>query len=228
MDWRRDDTGYAAAALVAVGFAVYLVAANFGLVPPVLGALGGATPAQAAIAIAPDVFGEGGGSGGTDLPTIPAAPKPRVTPRPAVAIPTPVPDTAHPVLAFSTPDGTALSVAEPATVEGKAADLHSGVDEVLVTFSSGGNDYVVPAEVTCDDAARRTCTWVAKVPAVVADYSVSARATDRAGNVGDAAPIGLTVVNTGGVVEQIGETVQRVPSVLTSTIDTLLTLLTGP
>jgi hypothetical protein len=222
VDWRREDTGYAAAAVGAVGFVVYLLAANFGLVPSPIAGLGGAQAAEAAIQIPPDVRV---GSVGNDLPPVaPATAQPMAEP----VTPSPIArDELRPTLAFSTEDGASFGVTVPATIEGRAADASSGVDKVFVTFKSQGQEWKVPAKVTCTDASRRNCTWTAEVPGVLADYDVSAKGTDRAGNEGSAKDIGVTVVNTGGVVKQVGETVARAPTAVTDAVGTLLSFLLG-
>lgn len=223
MDWRREDTGYAAATVVVVAFVGYLLAANFGLVPsPLAPLLDGAPPAAASVAAPPDV------SVSTELPAPPPA-SPAVD-RPSATLPPAsagITDTAEPAVSTTTQDGTVFGIAEPATVEGRASDASSGVDEVLVTFLSSAGSQVVPADVTCSGPGRRTCTWTAEVPSVLASYSVSAQAVDAAGNSAKTKPIDVTVVNTGRTVDQLGETAGRGPNALVGAVDGLLKGLGG-
>ena len=222
MDWRREDTGYAAATVAVVAFIGYLLAANFGLVPsPLARLLDGAPPAAAAVAAPPDV------SVTTDLPQPPPAPavdRPSATLPPATAG---ITDTAEPAVSITTPDGTAFGVSESPAVEGTTVDASSGIDEVLVTFVSSSGSRVVPAAVTCSAPGRRMCAWKAEVPAILASYTVTAQATDAAGNRSKAEPIDITVVSTGGTVEQVGGTVGRVPDALVGAVDGLLEGLGG-
>lgn len=216
VDWRREDTGYAAATIVVVAFVGYLLAANFGLVPsPLAPLLDGAPPAAASVAAPRGV------STTTDLrqpPPAPAVDHPVATLPPAAGG---ITDTAEPAVSTTTSDGTAFGVTEPAIVEGTAADTGSGVDQVRVTFQSSSGSKVVQAAVACSGAPRRTCTWRAEVPAILASYTVTAEATDAAGNRGKAEPIDITVVNTGETVDQLGQTVERVPDELGALLDVL-------
>lgn len=222
MDWRREDTGYAAATVAVVAFVGYLLAANFGLVPsPLAPLLDGAPPAAAAVAAPTDVRIT------TELPEPPPAPavdRPSATLPPATAG---ITDTAEPAVSTTTQDGTTFGVTDPAIVEGTADDAGSGIDEVLVAFLTSSGTQVVPADLACSGSGRRTCTWTAEVPAVVASYTVTAQAVDATGNRAKARPIDITVVNTGGAVQQVGETVGRVPSALVGAVDGLLKGLGG-
>ena len=95
-------------------------------------------------------------------------------------------------------------MAEGSTVSGLARDLDSGIHQVLVTFDpEQGDNTTGPADVLCDDAARTQCTWSAEVPPLVGDYTVTAHAVDRAGNVGAGASQQISVVNLGGPVEDL-------------------------
>ena len=217
MDWRREDTGYAAATVCVVAFVAYLLAANFGLVPsPLARLLDGSPPAATTVAVAPD------SSVIADLPQPPPAPAVR---RPSASLPPATggaTDTAEPAVSLTTPDGTTFGLLEPAIVEGTAADTGSGIEEVTAVFTASSGRHEVPADVTCSGGARKTCTWRAKVPAILADYSVVAEAVDGAGNTSKTKAIDITVVNTGGTVDQVGETVGRVPGALVGAVDSLL------
>lgn len=217
MDWRREDTGYAAAALGAFVVVGYLLAANFGLVPSPLpsGLLGAPAPVAAlAAAEAP-----------TDIVVLPpVAPRPvappvqTLQPPPAALV-----DRTAPAVSFTTPDGAAFGVTEAAVVSGSASDALSAIDRVVVTFTSeGGKPSSVPATLRCTDATHRSCTWSAKIPDVVGTYIVQATAFDRSGNSAKARPISVQTVNPGGVVGQVGGTVGRVPSALERAVTGLL------
>jgi hypothetical protein len=89
-------------------------------------------------------------------------------------------------------------------VSGIATDAGSGVDAVVVTFQpNAGEATSVPATVSCEDASRMECTWMARVPGVVGSYEVTARATDRSGNATSVGPSNITVVNLGGPVQDL-------------------------
>ncbi len=221
MDWRREDSGYLMATVGIVGFVAYLIAANFGLVPSPLAPLAdGVPPFVAAIQAPPDV------STAVSVPTPPPRP---VVDRPSASHPpanAEDADTDRPAVRVSTADGTRLGLTESPTVEGVAADVGSGVDKVLVTFETANGTQVVPADVTCDKERDR-CTWTVKVPGVLAAYTVTAQAHDRAGNIATSAPIDMSVVNTGGTVEQLGETVGRLPGALAGAVSGLLDAVAG-
>ncbi len=217
MDWRREDYGYATAAAAAVAFLVYLVAGNFGLVPSPLtpGAASTGVPPAVAPLAAPLI-----GSGATLVPGIAPIP-PKLTPVPVLPN-----DLVPPAVAITTENGAALALGQPGVVAGTVADVGSNIEEVLVTFTDpSGKTTTVPAEVTCQENGQ--CGWTAKIPAVVAAYSVSAEAIDAAGNVGHSEPIEIAVLNTGGTVQDVGNVVQRVPNVVSSVVQQLVGVLFG-
>lgn len=216
MDWRREDSGYLAATAGIVGFVAYLIAANFGLVPSPLAPLAdGAAPVVAAIQAPPDV------STAVSVPTAPPGPdvvRPSASHPPAIAE---VADTVRPAVRVSTPEGTKLGLTASPVVEGVAADVGSGVEKVIVTFTTADGKQTVPADVTCD-AKRDRCTWTAKVPAVLASYEITATAYDRAGNLMKSSPVDMSVVNTGGAVEDLGTTLGRAPGAVVGVVGKLL------
>lgn len=206
MTWRREDTGYAVATLATLALVGYLLAANFGLVPsPLSLALGGGTPAAAAVEPV------GSASVGVFLPQgTTASPSGTATPN-GSAPPPSSSDRRRPNVVITTSDGTQFSGAEPATVDGRATDTGSGVARVVVTFSSDAGSQTVTAKMKCSDGSRRSCTWSARVPGPVGTYSVSATATDGAGNRAKARHITITVVNAGGTIEDLQNTIKRGP-----------------
>jgi hypothetical protein len=217
VDWRREDSGYLAATVGIVGFVAYLIAANFGLVPsPLAPLIEGAPPAVAAIQAPPDI---------TTAVFVPNPPPPAaVADRPSASHPpatAEVTDSDRPAVRVSTGDGTQVGLTAAPTVKGLASDAGSGVDKVLVTFQTVGTKQIVPASLACGPG-RHACSWTAEVPAVLATYSVTATAADEAGNVAKSGSIDVTVVNTGGAVEEVGEVVGRVPGALTDAVDGLL------
>jgi len=220
VDWRREDTGYAAAAVAIVGFVVYLLAANFGLVPSPLAPLADAAPAAvAAIEAPPDVI--------ATSETIPPPPPTGAVHRASASHPpatAEVADTARPAVTVSTKDGTSIGLTAAPTVSGVAKDVGTGIDKVDVRFATDSGSQVVPADITCS-SDHHSCTWTAKVPAVLASYKIAATAYDRAGNLASSTPIDMTVVNTGGTVEQLGKTVGRVPGIVGGIAGALLNVL---
>ena len=216
MDWRREDTGYLAATVGIIGFVAYLIAANFGLVPsPLAPLIEGAAPAVAAIQAPPDI---------TIAVSVPNPPPADVADRPSASHPPAIAgatDSDRPVVRVSTSDGTQVGLTGSPTITGVASDAGSGIDEVLVTFESVGTKQVVEANLSCGPEDH-SCTWTAKVPAVLATYAVTATASDKAGNVAKSGSIDVTVVNTGGAVEEVGETVGRLPNAVTGAVQGLL------
>jgi hypothetical protein len=216
VDWRREDSGYLAATVGIVGFVAYLIAANFGLVPsPLAPLVEGAAPAVAAIQAPPDV---------TTSVSVPNPPPAVVADRPSASHPpaiAEVTDSDRPAVRVTTPDGTQVGLTASPTVKGIATDAGSGIDDIVVTFRTGTDDEAVAAAVTCGPE-RHSCTWTAKIPAVLATYTVTAKATDAAGNATVTAPIDVTVINTGGAVEQVGDTVGRLPGAVTGAVQGLL------
>jgi hypothetical protein len=209
------------ATVAVVAFVGYLLAANFGLVPsPLTPLLGGTAPAIATISAPADV------ATAVSIPEPPpaAVDRPPAIPPPASAGPT---DTADPAVKLITEDGASFGVTEAAQVTGTATDTGSGVGDVTVVFKTASGTSSVPAKVSCTDASRRACTWTATVPGVLANYVVSAKATDREGNVGSSKTIDITVVNAGGAVEQVGETVGRAPGAVAGAVGGLLDAVGG-
>lgn len=197
LDWRREDWGYAGATMVAAVLIGYIVAGNFGLVrsPFSPAQIDGssveiprlaASSQQAQDGIPADPTSTGGGTPSVPAPTAPTRDL--------------VPPTAH----IDTPGGTSLSLTQGAEVSGSAADEGSGVDRVVVHFEpTVGTPTTVAAVVTCDGRARRSCTWTASVPDAAGSYTISARVTDIAGNAGMSGSKEITVVNVGGILEDL-------------------------
>lgn len=106
-------------------------------------------------------------------------------------------DTAPPASAITTPDQSVLADLPPAMqrlVRGTVADAGSGVREVAVTFTAvGGAPVRVTAALSCDDAAARSCTWVAAAPAGRGRFEVRVTATDRAGGTESPGPPAIVV-----------------------------------
>lgn len=204
MDWTREDVRYAVATAAAVVLVGVLAAGNFGLLPsplpgvdrqpvddvtvPVIAAgepaAGGQPPAQtdAGLDDAANVLG-------SVVPPAPPAPGPGPAPEPG--------DETAPTSAFTTPDGAVIVSLDSAPVTGTVTDGGSGVASVEVTFD-GASTNTRTVEPSCDGAARRNCTWEVDPPGVAGTYEVSARATDRAGNVESPGPdpITVTIVTT--------------------------------
>lgn len=222
LTWRREDSGYFAAAVAAAAVIAYVLIGNFGLLPSPFAAPASTPTVLAAIepvlnAVAPEV----------EVSPV------RAPERPAPVVPPVAPqasgDRTAPTVAMRTPSGTSFTLAQPAFVEGSAADAGSGISGVQVAFTpAGGSTQTVTADVTCDTGERHTCFWRAEVPAVVASYAVKAKAVDAAGNDSSwTSPIEVTVVNAGGAVSQVTDTVARVPSALGKAVNGLLNGLTS-
>ena len=218
MDWRREDYGYAMAAVAAVAFLVYLVVGNFGLVPsPLAPARASAGPPAG---IAPLAAPASGSLGGLVPGVAPVPPAPTIS-RPVPVLPS---DIVPPDVAITTENGASIALGQPAVVAGVVTDAASNVEEVLVTFTgTSGGTSTATADISCDD--NNQCSWTAKIPALVAAYSVAAQATDAAGNIGHSEPIDIAVLNTGNTVQQVGDVVRRVPNLLENVIGQLLDLL---
>ena len=219
--WRREDYGYAAAAAAAITLLLYLVFGNFGLVPSPFApaALGDESFPVAAVTV-PSV----------DPPTVRPVDAPVTVPRaPGVVVGAAEGfDHAKPAAQITTEPGTSFAVSAAATVVGTAVDTGSGLKEVLVSFiTDSGSKQTVTADLTCQNGRRALCNWSAEIPATVADYTISALAVDEAGNEGASGDVNVAVVNPGGAVEQVGDTVARVPSALTKAVGGLLRGLTG-
>lgn len=207
MNWTREDVRYAVATAAAVVLVGILAAGNFGLLPsPLPGVDRGpvddvAVPVVAAGGPVGDEqpAGQAGDPAGIDeaasvlggvVPAGSTTPEAGPTPAPA--------DTTAPVTTFATPDGVIRVRLGAAPVTGTVTDEGSGVASVEVTFDNLTGTTVRRAKLTCDGAARRSCTWEANPPTIVGSYTVSARATDRAGNTESPGPepITVTVVTT--------------------------------
>jgi hypothetical protein len=219
MSWRSEDYGYATAAAAAVAFLGYLVAGNFGLVPSPLTPPSLAAGPNAGVAALEVPVAEGANA---PVPGV----APAATPRPAAkppAITVPL-DQTPPAIAITSESGASIALSEPAFVSGTVTDAGSKVDKVLVTFTrANGQKTTVPAEVVCNESGA--CAWVAEVPGVVGSYSVYAEAVDSYGNVGRSAPVDVTVLNTGGTVQDVVGVVERVPDLLTKVVQQLLGIL---
>jgi hypothetical protein len=218
--WRREDSGYLVAALLAAVLVVFIVFGNFGLLPSPFAA----PDAEPAIIAAIEPVVAAAAPADVEITPV-AAPPTAEEPRPRVGGP-PATDGSSPAVSFTTESGTSFGLAQPAFVEGVVEDLGSGVDTVLVTFTSTtGTAKTVAADLTCNEA-RTTCIWRADVPAAVAaGYTVSAEALDRAGNVALSDTLDVTVVNPAGTLEQVGGVVERVPNVVNKLVGGVLGIL---
>jgi hypothetical protein len=193
LDWRREDSAYAAATLFAAALVGFLVAGTFGLVASPFG--------SAEIEQVPRVQTLAIRTQPLDATPIPIT-IPGTTPSPTT-LAAPV-DSSAPSTEFTSAGGTSFSVAEGSSVSGIARDVDSGIHQVLVTFDpEQGETTTGPADLACDDAARTRCSWSADVPPLVGDYTVTAHAVDRAGNVGEGASQQIAVVNICGPVEDL-------------------------
>lgn len=197
MDWRREDSVYAAATLVAAALVGYLLAGNFGLVRSPFGPSGVETPPPQVAIFAGARRSPQPTASATLSPTTSASPRPM----PAATL---APDRSAPTAAIDPPASAEVSVVEGAEVTGSAGDSGAGIDRVIVVFTPDvGEPLSVAAVVTCPDETRRSCTWVAKAPEYAGSYTLTAHATDREGNVGRSAPEQLKVLNIGKLVEDI-------------------------
>ncbi|MEX0875784.1 MAG: hypothetical protein WD646_00405 [Actinomycetota bacterium] len=221
MSWRSEDYGYATAAAAAVAFLGYLVAGNFGLVPSPLTPPSLAAGPNAGVAALEVPVAENANAPVPVPGVAPAATPPSVAPPPSITIPL---DQTPPSIVITSESGASLALGEPAYVSGTVIDAGSKIDKVLVTFTRpNGEKTTTPAEVICNEKGE--CAWMAEVPGVVADYTVYAEAIDAYGNVGRSAPIDITVLNTGGTVQDVIGIVERVPATLNNIIQQLLGLL---
>ncbi len=195
MDWRREDSAYASATVVAAAVVGFLIAGNFGLVPsPFVPPTSAGAPA-AAQSLAPRAR-TSVGTPATEAPGSAPGTQSPATPSSG--------DRTPPAAELTTAAGTVVSATQGSRVSGVATDDDSGVDRVLVTFTpSTGDDVTVPATVTCNGPSRTNCTWTAEVPGLIDTYEVSAQATDRSGNVATTDPRSITVVNLGGAVDDL-------------------------
>lgn len=218
MDWRREDTGYAGAVVVAAALLGYLVAGNLGLVPtPVSSGVNSndaaVAPASISVAQSPeDII----------VAVAPMAPDPQAATPPRTIV---IADLSKPVIDIATQSGAVLGVANGAAITGTVTDVGSGVNEVLVTFiRDNGKTTSVPAKLACDGAHAK-CTWSVEAPAVLGRFEVKADASDAAGNTSSSSPIDFAVVNTGSAVEDVVDVVGRVPDVLGNVVGSVLGLL---
>jgi hypothetical protein len=219
--WRREDIGYAAAAVCAAALLLYLVFGNFGLVPSPIATAQTEVGSYAIGAVA-EISGVSGTNSITpvpeSLPTVPLPPLP------------PPPDRTPPNVVITTEPGTSLAVADSAVVAGTVTDAGSGVKAVSVSFAAADSSDEVPAKLECTQG-NRSCAWTASVPAVVGDFTVTASARDVAGNTTTSPSIEITVVNPGRpvreVVDGVGDTVKNVPDALSQVVGGLLGVLSG-
>jgi hypothetical protein len=102
-------------------------------------------------------------------------------------------DLQGPVTAFTT--ASPGIVLPTGAVTGTVTDDRSGVDTVVVTFTPllPTGIVVVNATLSCN-ANRRSCTWSAAAPLIPGVYTVTAQATDLAGNVEFPGPAPITVI----------------------------------
>jgi hypothetical protein len=220
--WHREDSGYLAAAVAAVAVVAYFVFGNFGLLPTPFAA----PAADAGVIAAVEPVLAVPQSDDFDVAPVDApvvadradAPRDEAPPQPV--------DDVAPALTVATQPGANFGIATPALVEGTVSDAASGVEDVVVEFLAANDiTQTVTATVTCEGEARDKCDWAAEVPGAVGTYTVSVTATDQAGNETASEPFDITVVNTGGAVKQVTETVDRIPSALATVVDGVLGLL---
>jgi len=224
MAWRREDYGYAAAAVAAVAFLAYLIAGNFGLVPNPFG-LGRADALPQA-----EVAGLVIANPARTLPPVSVAPKP-VPAGPRSQRGDKTPPLAGPTVRIDTKSGTTVQVVQKATVLGRVL-APAGVRQVVVQFSSPSAG-VATAVATTHCASATNCSWSVAVPNTLGTFRVIAVATDKLGRTALSNQITLTVVNPGNVVGSVvqgvnntvsglGTVVQNAPATLTNTINNLL------
>lgn len=192
IDWRREDSVYAVASAAALALIAFLVAGTFGLVASPFGP----APSSAELAVPVRTAPAPTAAGETPGPSPVAAPAPS-TPAAATAS---AGDVTPPRADIASAGGTEVTLLNDATITGTAADAASGVSEVVVSFTGGGEPSTVAAELSCRDATRRSCSWSADVPSAVGSYEVRATALDRSGNAGQSEPVRITVVDLGGAV----------------------------
>jgi len=218
MAWRREDYGYAAAAIAAVAFLAYLIAGNFGLVPSPLGQ--GHAEALPQAEVAGLVIAN---PAARPLPAVAVAPKPAPSgpqvgrgDKAAAAL-------APPTVRIDTRSGTTVQIAQKATILGRVL-ASAGVRQVVVQFSST-SDGSASALATTQCASATNCAWSVAVPNTLGTYKVVAVATDKAGRIALSNTITITVVNpgnvVGGVVDGVGSTVQGLGSAVQNAQTTL-------
>jgi hypothetical protein len=84
------------------------------------------------------------------------------------------------------PGGLVVPALAAGRLSGVATDEGSGVETVVVSYTGLLGDVTEwEADLSCDDEGGTTCTWTAFGPTVPGPYEVTARATDRDGNVQD-------------------------------------------
>jgi hypothetical protein len=220
--WRREDIGYAAAAAAAVAFVAYLVFGNFGLVPSPLAPAG----IDDEVLVATQAVQELQQAGEDDEApvVVPPVARPARSAPPAVPIAPkpPARDAQAPTAAITTPNGTKLTIAQGAVVEGTTADAGSGISKLNVIFTpQSSSPQTVAAALECRPG-RHDCTWSAKAPGVLGDYTVVAESFDRDGNTASSKPIEITLVNVGGPVEDSTDAVGGTVGGLTRTVGDLL------
>lgn len=190
--WTKKDAIYAAATAFAGLVVVFLMAANFGLVPNPFG------PEAPDLLTAPEVPALTATSAQIPAPdetttTIGESPRgvPSVETMPDPDAPVTTPLSADPRVAFTTDDGTVmLRLTEQAVVEGTAAHA----DRVIVTFEPAlGAPSVAQAALDCTSPAR--CTWSVPAPSILGSFTVSAQAFSSDGRGAVAEPISVTVVD---------------------------------
>lgn len=220
--WHREDFGYLAGVVGAAAVVLYVVFGNFGLIPSPFSAP--STQPEVLSAIAP-VLAESAPVRGIEVDRV-AAPGPVTPPKKAVSPPARSTDQAAPEITLTTEPGAVFGIAEPAAVLGTAEDSGEGIEKVLVTFSpAAGSDQTVTADLDCSDASRRSCSWSAEAPALIAAYTVTAEAFDRAGNTSPGKSVDIAVVNPARPVEQVTDTAKRAPATLEKVVVGLLGLL---
>ncbi len=226
MTWRREDYGYAAAALAAVLFVAYLIAGNFGLVPSPLGR------------------GRAEGLPQADIAALAASERtprslPLVDVAPAAPVIVPVKHVAArpaaPTIHIDTVSGTTVKVTQKSTVAGHVT-APAGLRLVAVRFTPNtGPASTAAVKPGCGTAAR-PCAWSVPVPAALGSYRVTAAVEDALGRTALSNTINVTVIDTGGVVggvvhglqttvSNVPTLISRVPSTLTGTLNNLLNAL---
>lgn len=231
MEWRKEDLRYAIATAVAGAFVLYLMVANFGLVPNPLTR----SQAEPTTTLAVPDFDDGVSVSGQG-PAGPGAVPPSGTSVLGLLVDPPAPPEPTPQPADRTAPSVMVTVSGEVllpgdTVTGTAGDDASGIAEVQVTFTLlSMPSQTRAATLACADATRRSCTWTVSSPSTPGQYTVTAQATDRAGNVGNSEPANVTVVSvpdptSGSDDGVVGSVVKKVGSVTSSLVKTVGSLL---
>jgi len=189
MTWRREDYGYAAAALAAVAFLAYVVAGNFGLVPSPLGR--GHAEALPQAEVAGLVISNPATA--RPLPIVDVAPPTSAPTSPTTAPSASRTPLAAPSVYIDTPSGTKVGVMSNQTVVGRVA-APAGLTQVRVQYSSMSSG-VTTAVATTHCASATNCTWSAPVPQTAGSFKVIALGTDKTGRTALSNTITITVVN---------------------------------